>query len=822
MGDLPFERIDRTPLIRQQATTTEKFGCDPQKRSVKELLDYGIVNLDKPSGPTSHQVSAYVKGVLHLNKTGHSGTLDPGVTGILPVALGRGTRVVQSLLTAGKEYVCLMQLHEERSTKEVEAALKKFTGKITQMPPVKSAVKRQWRKRNVYYNELLDHKGTEVLFRTGCQAGTYIRKLCLHPSTEILTENDVLSAEEFVKAPQRILTKKGSSVSFQSPSATQILSSPQKLLQIKTSSGVTFTVTKDHEMLMSTPEGYEMIEARRLKKGFLLVKHENYLVPTKKFCVPDLLDDGYLLPELLIKECCKEAMIKRFGSIRAMNREIGLDRKVFLSNSPSAISIGHLKQSGIYEQIKHQITQFKSEKGTLVSCPRLSKDHFYLLGLIASDGNNTKEKGTIRRTRIKFHNKNKDLIDTFQKIYSQLFPDHNFTIKKLSSGIYQFDSANSFFATIAASLGIKSPQKQTDLKPLLFAEKNLLRSFLKGYFDGDGTVYFKKKKRIAGYHHNISYFTVSEINAKRLHQMLLKIGIPNKIFKKTAIFVISVESPAAKRAFIKQVGSSHPEKNERFKKLIEILPDEQIDDHELIGLHYKEELRIKRAKLSFLGGNLSRILKNHSPITKRLYRRAQEKVTFPSLDSFVVEEIKSIKTVSGSHYVYDMTVPKTHNFLIETGYVSSNCHDMGTFLGCGAHMAELRRSKAGPFQENETMVTLHDLADAYAFWKEDGDETQIRKCVQPLERAVDHLPKIVITDTTVDSICHGATLKVPGVVSVESNIQVGEPVAVMTLKGELVCVGDAIMISKDIANKARGIAVKSSQVFMLPGTYPKA
>jgi len=325
MGQLPFERIDMTPIVRTQVEASE-LGTEPANRPIKELLDFGIVNLDKPAGPTSHQVSAYVQKALHITKSGHSGTLDPGVTGILAVALGRGTRISQSLLTAGKEYVCLMKLHEERSQEEVEKVLKDFTGKIRQLPPVKSAVKRQWRNRNVYYNELLDHKGSEVLFRVGCQAGTYIRKLC---------------------------------------------------------------------------------------------------------------------------------------------------------------------------------------------------------------------------------------------------------------------------------------------------------------------------------------------------------------------------------------------------------------------------------------------------------------------------------------------------------------HDMGETLGCGAHMAELRRTKAGPFFEDETLVTLHDLADAYAFWKEDGDESYLRKCIHPLESAVGHLPKVVVLDSTVNSITQGATLKVKGISTVSSNIQVGELVAIMTLKGELVAVGEALMKSKDMAEKERGVAVKSTQVFMLPGTYPK-
>jgi H/ACA ribonucleoprotein complex subunit 4 len=146
---------------------------------------------------------------------------------------------------------------------------------------------------------------------------------------------------------------------------------------------------------------------------------------------------------------------------------------------------------------------------------------------------------------------------------------------------------------------------------------------------------------------------------------------------------------------------------------------------------------------------------------------------------------------------------------------------MGEHLGFGAHMAELIRTKAGPFKEDDTLVTLHDLADAYVFWKEDGDESYLRKCIQPLESAVAHLPHIQVLDSTVNSITQGATLKVKGVATVASNIQVGELVAIMTLKGELVAVAEAKMISKDIATKERGVAVKSTQVFMSPGTYPK-
>ena len=174
---LPFERVKRQVLVRRDMETLEKYGTWPEKRTIAQLFDYGIINIDKPSGPSSHQVSAYVQKILNIEKSGHSGTLDPGVTGCLPVALGKATRVVQSLLNAGKEYICIMHIHQELPEEKVKETLRKFVGKIKQLPPVKSAVKRQWRYRKIYYLNFIEMQGKNVLFITGTQAGTYIRKL---------------------------------------------------------------------------------------------------------------------------------------------------------------------------------------------------------------------------------------------------------------------------------------------------------------------------------------------------------------------------------------------------------------------------------------------------------------------------------------------------------------------------------------------------------------------------------------------------------------------------------------------------------------------
>lgn len=174
---LPFE-IKRETLIKSEYTTDERFGKRPEERSINEYIRKGVVNLDKPAGPTSHEVTSWVKKILELEKTGHSGTLDPGVTGVLPIMLGDATKAADALLIAGKEYVCLMRLHTEVPEKMVRGVFSEFTGEIYQKPSVKAAVKRETRIRKIYYLELLELEGKNILFKVGCEAGTYIRKLC--------------------------------------------------------------------------------------------------------------------------------------------------------------------------------------------------------------------------------------------------------------------------------------------------------------------------------------------------------------------------------------------------------------------------------------------------------------------------------------------------------------------------------------------------------------------------------------------------------------------------------------------------------------------
>jgi len=148
-----------------------------QEQTLDELLNCAFVYVDKPRGPSSHEVAAWARKVLGVEKSGHSGTLDPNVSGVLPVGIGKATRLLPYLTTKDKRYVCLMKTGRAMPEQEIISLFKRFTGTITQTPPKMSAVRKVARKRKVYYIKPLEIKSTKVLFEVHCEAGTYIRVL---------------------------------------------------------------------------------------------------------------------------------------------------------------------------------------------------------------------------------------------------------------------------------------------------------------------------------------------------------------------------------------------------------------------------------------------------------------------------------------------------------------------------------------------------------------------------------------------------------------------------------------------------------------------
>lgn len=220
----------------------------------------------------------------------------------------------------------------------------------------------------------------------------------------------------------------------------------------------------------------------------------------------------------------------------------------------------------------------------------------------------------------------------------------------------------------------------------------------------------------------------------------------------------------------------------------------------LMKLHGEErEERVRRVLKEFEG---------------RIYQR-------PPLRASVKRQLRTRRI-----YYIDFLEMEGRNVLFMVGceagtYMRKLCFDVGEVMGCGAHMQELRRTRAGPFVENGDMVTLHDVAYWFMEWQQQRDKEIMRKFIQPMETALALVPKIYIRDSAVDAVCHGANLTAPGVLSFETGIRKGSTVAVLTLKGEAVALVEAVFSAEEILKMEHGVVAEIRRVLMSRGTYPK-
>lgn len=173
----------------------------------------GVIVINKPKGYTAHDIVGILRKKLNIKQIGHAGTLDPNATGVLPILVGKATKISKYLIEHDKTYVAKLKLGEKRTTgdsegevvermpveqydmEQVKTILSSFIGKQEQVPPIYSAIKVEGKKlyeyaragqdveikkRNIeiYNIELIDLENDEITFEVSCSKGTYIRTLC--------------------------------------------------------------------------------------------------------------------------------------------------------------------------------------------------------------------------------------------------------------------------------------------------------------------------------------------------------------------------------------------------------------------------------------------------------------------------------------------------------------------------------------------------------------------------------------------------------------------------------------------------------------------
>ena len=246
----------------------------------------------------------------------------------------------------------------------------------------------------------------------------------------------------------------------------------------------------------------------------------------------------------------------------------------------------------------------------------------------------------------------------------------------------------------------------------------------------------------------------------------------------------------------------------------------------ILPIALEEATKVVQALL-FAGKEYLCVMKLHSAVSESRVKAVLEEfcgVIYqrPPIRASVKRRVRTRKI-----YYLRFLEQDERNVLFRVGceagtYIRKLCHDIGEVLGVGAHMQELRRTRAGPFTEENGLVTLHDLAYLQSSWQQTRDETLLRKFVQPMEKALEPLPKIYIRDSAVDAICHGASLAAPGVVSLETNIKPNDTIALLTQKGEAIALAKALASTEQILKMNHGLVAKTTRVLMPRGVYPKA
>ena len=168
-----MERI----ILDTKAETNSAIGGHPDSRTVEQRLESGFILLDKPAGPTSHQVASWVRDLFGLERLGHGGTLDPFATGVLPLLAGKSMKVTKKVLTHNKTYIAVFRCSTEPDSEALAIAMERLTGRVYNVPPEISAVKVQVRTRKIYNFEMIQRQGKDFVARIDCESGTYIRTM---------------------------------------------------------------------------------------------------------------------------------------------------------------------------------------------------------------------------------------------------------------------------------------------------------------------------------------------------------------------------------------------------------------------------------------------------------------------------------------------------------------------------------------------------------------------------------------------------------------------------------------------------------------------
>ncbi len=537
---------------------------------------------------------------------------------------------------------------------------------------------------------------------------TDMTNYCLLPDTEVLFADGTLArigdvVDEVVSGVRQrdalppVLSWDGQAPVAASIADVQKLRYRGRMLKIRTVSGAEFSLTPDHKVLVDTPGGPAMIPAGALQRGQAIYAAKRLPVSAAEPSILALLGemDGFVH---LRDQSVERRLQARYGTLRAAASVLDLDytrmtdaaeKRCFtpaeLRRIDGALGLDHADLSALVESITC------GRRGRLrISAGWEWRKFLYLLGLVAADGT-VYENHAQHSYYVMFSNEEPALLAAFERIAAELFPGVALQRHRNQDGVTMLRINSLPLVRLAQGLGADA-----DFAPMMRLPDGLVAAFLRGYFDGDGSVALQKN--------TLFYTTNRAARARRLQQMLRRLGLAAAVRERTThdrrVFDVVVEGAEHIRRFHNLVGSGHPGKVDRMQEAaMGKAAATQFDFAPAVagGL-----LRAARAKAGIrvqaLGASL-----------RRGGAQGQALASFDASVSgeYILDPIKRIDEFDYDGFVYDFTVEGTHQFLIENGLVVSNCESLREI---GAAREEIPGRRGYPGYMYTDLATIYERA----------------------------------------------------------------------------------------------------------------
>ncbi|HET6948634.1 MAG TPA: V-type ATP synthase subunit B [bacterium] len=494
-----------------------------------------------------------------------------------------------------------------------------------------------------------------------------------------------------------------------------------RMLKIHTASGAEFSATPDHKVLVDTRQGPQMIPAGQLRSGQAIYAAKRLPVTGSSPSLLDLLRgfEGFVH---LRDQSLEERLKEKHGTLRSAAEKLGLDyRRVSDAAGKRRFSVGELRRIG--DDLGLDANQLSALAESVSGGKRGSvrigagwdvRKLLYAFGLIASDGT-VLENHDQHSYFVMFSNTEAALLTAFSHTVNELFPQLPIQCHQNQDGVTMLRINSLPLVKMAKALGVDG-----DFTPVMRLTGELVAAFLRGYFDGDGSVSVEKGR--------LFYTTGRLVRAKRLQQLLRRLGLVGVLHERTTndrvVYDVVVQGADQVREFQRLVGATHP------GKAAGLL---QLAARQGYGTRYErspeaagELLRAARAEadvtLAAVGATsaVSQVESGARRTSVAMMRRYGTAIRTAggsgrALDAleaslggdYILDQIRSIETFEYDGFVYDFTVEGTHKFLVESGLVVSNCEALREI---GAAREEIPGRRGYPGYMYTDLATIYERA----------------------------------------------------------------------------------------------------------------